>query len=67
MRSMQELIFLAGWVEMGHFVYLMLSFLKQTKSITLKRTKIRIVSPKEKGKKLICLKLAQVFCGQLSL
>ena len=26
MRSMQELIFLAGWVEVGQFVNLMFSF-----------------------------------------
>ena len=36
MPSMQEVFFLAGWVEMGHFVYLMFSFLQQKKSMTFK-------------------------------
>ena len=32
MRSIQEFFFLAGWVEMEQYVYLMLSFLQPKKA-----------------------------------
>ena len=52
MRSTQELLFfLAGWVEMGQFVYLMFSFLSP-KEHNFQKTKI---SQKDRKKNLIYL------------
>ena len=38
-KHRQELFFLAGWVEMGQFVYLMVSFLSLKKSMAFKKLK----------------------------
>ena len=41
MRSMQDLFFLAGWVEMGQFVVLNVFVFVNEKSITFKKRKYR--------------------------
>ena len=42
---------LAGWVEMGHFVYLMFSLCNRKRAWLSKEQKYCITSPKDKGKK----------------
>ena len=57
---MQELFFLAGWVEMGHFV-------TEKEHNRQKKKNIASLHLKRKEKKPNLSELTQVFCGPLSL
>ena len=62
MRSMQDLFFLAGWVEMGQFVVLHVFVFVTEKSITFKKRKYR-----RDRKKPNLSSLTQILCDLLSL
>ena len=60
---MQDLFFLAGWVEMGQFEYLMFSFLSPKKSINFKTGKYH----RKKKKNYNLSEFIRILCGLLSL
>ena len=66
MHSMQDLFFLARWIEMVHYVPNVLISVTE-KSITFKITKISRYFTLTEKKRQILSELAQVFCGLLSL
>ena len=63
---MQDLLFLAGWVEMGHCVPDTFILVTEKEHNSQKNESSHYVTQGE-GKKTNMFELAQVFCGLLSL
>ena len=64
MNSMQECSYLAGWVEMGQFVYLMFSFLSPKRAYISKKN-LNIVERQKK--KAYLSGLTRILCDLLYL